>query len=105
MSMDGEEDQLTQQESANCRNQRQWRRHHPCRKGWQSVTARPHPQVLPGQREQALAEAVAALLRPLLEEMSRKLDAILARSPEAGGRAEVPGKRLASPRRRSGTRP
>jgi hypothetical protein len=105
MTMDAEGDRLTQPERADYRDQYQRRRHHPCRKGWHGAAASPHPQVLPGQREQALAEAVAALLRPVLEEMSRKLDAILARSPEAGRRAEVPGKRPASPRRRRGTRP
>jgi hypothetical protein len=105
MSMDGEEDQLTQQERANCRDQRQRRHHHPCRKGWHGVTARPHPQPLLGQREQALAEAVAALLRPLLEEMSRKLDAILAQSPEAERRVAAARKRQTAPQRRRGARP
>ena len=71
----------------------------PSQDDWRGATAPSHPQALLSPRDQALAEAVAALLRPVLEEMNRKLDAILTRLPQTGHRLP------AAPRRRRRARP
>jgi hypothetical protein len=71
----------------------------PGQDDWRGSTAPSHPQVLLSPRDQALAEAVAVLLRPALEEINRKLDAILTRLPQTGHRLP------AAPRRRPRARP
>jgi hypothetical protein len=99
------EDQPTRQEKARSHDHRQRRRHHPCQVGWHRVTAPSRPQPLLSQRDQALAQAIAEQLRPLLEEMTRRLDAILTQLPQPERQPALPRKRPTAHQSRRRTRP